>query len=281
MDHYRKRSNVETAFAMTKAKFGGTVRFKNPAAQVNEVLVKIRCHYICVLVQAMYALCVEPTFASKPVRPFLGARFPFRLPPSLVDAVSIGTGFTAGLGRYGRCSARYAEASFDGFPPFLSGMEAAVLPALRGRGLLPLGLQLLPAFGFKECRSRRGAGLRLLGLFCSAGRGLPPALLGFGNVMVNVKVRPTAQSCGLWMRGCYQVFTLAVIAAVLRGCPCFELGPSFWPPSSSDFRCAGWHNGHIWFGLGVAGSGIPGIWLARPPGCSLLGPWPAPFPWLP
>lgn len=164
MDHYRKRSNVETAFAMTKAKFGGTVRFKNPAAQVNEVLVKIRCHYICVLVQAMYALCGEPTFASKPVRPFLGSRFPFRLPPSPVDPVSFGTGFTAGPGRYGRCSARYTEALFDGFPPFLSGMEAAIFPALRGRGPLPLGLHLLTAFGFKGCRSRRGAGLRLLGL---------------------------------------------------------------------------------------------------------------------
>ena len=108
-----------------------------------------------------------------------------------------------------------------------------------------------------------------------------PRVRRFWEREVASNVRPTARRGGLWMRGCYQMFTLAVIAAVLRGCPCFELGPSFWPPSSSDFRCAGWHNGHIWFGLGVAGSGIPGIWLARPPGCSLLGPWPAPFPWLP
>ena len=111
--------------------------------------------------------------------------------------------------------------------------------------------------------------------------GRPPALLGPGNGNVNSKVRPTARRGGLWMRGCYQMFTLAVIAAVLRGCPCFELGPSFWPPSSSDFRCATRHNGHIWFGLGVAGPGSACTWLARQPGCSLLGPWPAPFPWLP
>ena len=65
MDHYHKRCNVETAFAMIKAKFGGAVRSKNPAAQMNEVLVKILCHNICVLIQAMYALVTEPTFASK------------------------------------------------------------------------------------------------------------------------------------------------------------------------------------------------------------------------
>ena len=65
MDHYHKRSNVETAFSMIKAKFGGSLRSKNPAAQVNEALVKILCHNICVLIQAMYALGIQPTFASE------------------------------------------------------------------------------------------------------------------------------------------------------------------------------------------------------------------------
>ena len=60
MNHYHKRSNVETAFSMIKAKFGGAVRSKTPVAQMNEVLVKILCHNICVLIQAMYALGVEP-----------------------------------------------------------------------------------------------------------------------------------------------------------------------------------------------------------------------------
>ena len=64
MDHYHKRSNVETAFSMIKAKFGGSLRSKNPAAQVNEALVKILCHNICVLIQAMYALGVEPEFGA-------------------------------------------------------------------------------------------------------------------------------------------------------------------------------------------------------------------------
>ena len=64
MNHYHKRSNVETAFSMIKAKFGGSLRSKNPAAQVNEALVKILCHNICVLIQAMYALGVEPDFGA-------------------------------------------------------------------------------------------------------------------------------------------------------------------------------------------------------------------------
>ena len=48
-----------------KAKFGGSLRSKNPAAQVNEALVKILCHNICVLIQAMYALGVEPEFGAE------------------------------------------------------------------------------------------------------------------------------------------------------------------------------------------------------------------------
>ena len=47
LEHYHKRSNVETAFHMIKAKFGGAVRTKTPVAQVNEVLFKILCHNNC------------------------------------------------------------------------------------------------------------------------------------------------------------------------------------------------------------------------------------------
>ena len=49
---------------MIKAKCGGSLRSKNPEAQVNEALVKILCHNICVLIHAMYALGVEPEFGS-------------------------------------------------------------------------------------------------------------------------------------------------------------------------------------------------------------------------
>ena len=60
--HYHKRSNVETVFHMVKAKFGGFVRAKTPTAQVNEVLAKILCHNICVLIQSFYELGITPSF---------------------------------------------------------------------------------------------------------------------------------------------------------------------------------------------------------------------------
>jgi len=62
MEHYHKRSNVETTFSMIKTKFGGSVRSKTPTAQVNEVLCKILCHNVCVLIQSIYELGIEPTF---------------------------------------------------------------------------------------------------------------------------------------------------------------------------------------------------------------------------
>jgi transposase len=68
LEHYHKRSNVETVFSMIKMKFGGSVRSKTPTAQVNEVLCKVLCHNICVLIQSIYELGLEPTFwAEMPV----------------------------------------------------------------------------------------------------------------------------------------------------------------------------------------------------------------------
>ena len=63
LDHYHKRSNIETTFHMVKAKFGPAVRSKVPAAQVNEVMLKFLCHNICVLVQSAYELGVAPVFS--------------------------------------------------------------------------------------------------------------------------------------------------------------------------------------------------------------------------
>jgi transposase len=64
LQHYHKRSNVETTFSMIKKKFGASVRAKSPIAQVNEVLCKVLCHNICVLIQSMYELGIEPTLGT-------------------------------------------------------------------------------------------------------------------------------------------------------------------------------------------------------------------------
>ncbi|MDX2166478.1 MAG: IS5 family transposase [Deltaproteobacteria bacterium] len=58
--HYHKRSNVEAAFSMIKRVFGDSVRAKTPVAQINEVLLKIVCHNIRVLIHEMHELGIEP-----------------------------------------------------------------------------------------------------------------------------------------------------------------------------------------------------------------------------
>jgi len=60
--HYHKRSNVETAFSMIKAKFGDAVRSKSDIGQLNEVLCKLLCHNLCVLIQTMYELGIALRF---------------------------------------------------------------------------------------------------------------------------------------------------------------------------------------------------------------------------
>jgi hypothetical protein len=65
MEHYYKRSSVESAFSMLKAKFGSSVRSKSEWGQVNEVLCKVLCHNICVVIRATHELGVEPAFGSK------------------------------------------------------------------------------------------------------------------------------------------------------------------------------------------------------------------------
>ncbi len=68
LTHYHRRSNVETVFSMIKAKFGDAIRSKDDTAQVNEVLCKVLCHNICVLIQCIHELGIEPTFcAAMPV----------------------------------------------------------------------------------------------------------------------------------------------------------------------------------------------------------------------
>jgi transposase len=62
MRNYHRRSNVETTFSMIKAKFGEKLRSKTATAQANEVLCKVLCHNLCVLIQSMYEFGIEADF---------------------------------------------------------------------------------------------------------------------------------------------------------------------------------------------------------------------------
>ncbi len=62
LTHYHQRSNVESTMWMIKSKFGEHIRSKTDTAMVNELLCKVLCHNICVVIQSIYELGVEPTF---------------------------------------------------------------------------------------------------------------------------------------------------------------------------------------------------------------------------
>lgn len=64
MEHYHQRSNIETTFSMMKRKFGDSLRTKTDTAMVNEVLCKVLCHNLSVLVHAMYELGITPVFQA-------------------------------------------------------------------------------------------------------------------------------------------------------------------------------------------------------------------------
>lgn len=65
LKHYHKRSNSETTFHMIKAKFGNFVRSKNHIAQVNEILLKVLCHNICVVIQETHELGINAQFPNE------------------------------------------------------------------------------------------------------------------------------------------------------------------------------------------------------------------------
>jgi transposase len=60
--YYHKRSNVESTMWMIKSKFDEHIRSKTDVAIVNELLCKVLCHNICVVIQSMYELGIEPSF---------------------------------------------------------------------------------------------------------------------------------------------------------------------------------------------------------------------------
>ncbi len=62
LQHYHARSNVESTNNMIKAKFTDLFRSKDQIAQINEVLLKVLCHNLVVLIQEMHELGIEPNF---------------------------------------------------------------------------------------------------------------------------------------------------------------------------------------------------------------------------
>lgn len=53
---------METAFHMIKTKFGDSVSSKKKRSQINEVLLKVLCHNICVVIQEMHELGMKSNF---------------------------------------------------------------------------------------------------------------------------------------------------------------------------------------------------------------------------
>jgi len=62
LEHYHKRSNAETCFHMIKTKFRDNLRSKDKTAQINELLLKVLCHNICVVIQEINELGVKGEF---------------------------------------------------------------------------------------------------------------------------------------------------------------------------------------------------------------------------
>lgn len=54
LEHYHKRSNAESGFSMIKRKFGNSIRCKKEISQDNEILLKVLCHNLCVLIQEIF-----------------------------------------------------------------------------------------------------------------------------------------------------------------------------------------------------------------------------------
>ncbi|HKR10913.1 MAG TPA: transposase [Pyrinomonadaceae bacterium] len=65
LQHYHKRSNVETTFHMIKSKFGQRLRSKSLTAQINEALCKVLCHNLCVVIQSVHELGIVTNFEAE------------------------------------------------------------------------------------------------------------------------------------------------------------------------------------------------------------------------
>ena len=64
LQHYHKRSNIETTFHMIKSKFGQRLRSRTLTAQINEALCKVLCHNLCCVIQSVHELGTEVDFSQ-------------------------------------------------------------------------------------------------------------------------------------------------------------------------------------------------------------------------
>lgn len=71
-EHYHRRSQVESTFSMVKAKYGSSVRGKQPASQANGVLCKLLANNLYILIRAIYELGIHPEFTKIGLAPKLG-----------------------------------------------------------------------------------------------------------------------------------------------------------------------------------------------------------------
>lgn len=62
LEHYHKRSNAETVFSSIKAKFKDNLRSKGKTAQINELLLKVLCYNITVVIQEISTLGIKGEF---------------------------------------------------------------------------------------------------------------------------------------------------------------------------------------------------------------------------
>jgi transposase len=69
MNHYHKRSNVESTFSMVKAKFGDSLRSKTDTAMRNEVYCKLLCHNLCRVIASQVELGIESKFWPDAISP--------------------------------------------------------------------------------------------------------------------------------------------------------------------------------------------------------------------
>ncbi len=68
LQHYHKRSNVESSFSAVKRLFGDAVRSKTPTAMVNEVLAKLVCFNLTCVIHEWYELGIDPGVWGMPRR---------------------------------------------------------------------------------------------------------------------------------------------------------------------------------------------------------------------